>query len=253
MSEEQLSLDRYFAAVWRAKWFIAAVTIVAAGLAAWLGFRQPTLHDAAALVEVGRVWKEPLEDTYTTTEIVNSPGFKHQLAAKIGVKPTVLIRGIKAETIRAGPRRAQYPILVRILATAESSDESVRLAQAVADELVSRHASLFDAAMQTRLERERHLEERIKDPALQSSPALRDLLVKLQSELDEVRSNNHSPTVTEKTHLIEQIVEGATTSPAPWRSIATAALLGALLSTLVAILFDHFKSISRPKAVGKPN
>ena len=106
MTGETISLDRYFAAVWRAKWLIIIAVAGAAALTAFLGFRQPTLYTATALLEVGRVWKEPLEDTYATTEIVKSAGFQHRLAEKTGIKYGQLRRSIQADTVTAGPRRS---------------------------------------------------------------------------------------------------------------------------------------------------
>ena len=83
MNEEEITLDRYLIAVWRAKWFILLLVLASAGAAALLALRQPTLHTAAALIKVGRVWKEPLEDPYVTTEVANSQGFNRELAEKI--------------------------------------------------------------------------------------------------------------------------------------------------------------------------
>ena len=244
MNEEEISLDRYFAAVWRAKWFILLLMIVAAGLAALLGLRQPTLHTATALIEVGRVWKEPLEDPYVTTEIANSQGFNHELAAKTGVRPNQLKSGVRAETVTAGPQRSRYPILVRITASTESEDLTAGLAQAMADELVARHEKLFEAAMAPHTDSQRRIEERLKDPSL-----ARELAVRLESELDEIKSNNTSPTVTEKTHLLGPVVKSGVVRPSIWRGVAIATLLAALAGLAAAIVFGHF----RPGQTGESN
>ena len=236
MNEEEITLDRYLIAVWRAKWFILLLVLASAGAAALLALRQPTLHTAAALIKVGRVWKEPLEDPYVTTEIANSQGFKHELAAKLSVRPNQLRSGVQAETVTAGPQRSRYPILVRVTASTESEDLSLRFAQAVADELVARHDKLFDTALAPHKDSQQRIEERLKEPALP-----RELVVRLEGELDEIKSSNMSPTVTEKTHLLGPIVKGAVVRPSIWRGVAVAALLAALAGLAAALVFGHFR------------
>ncbi len=236
MSEEQINLDRYFRAAWRAKWFIIIVTLATGGAIIYLGLREPTLYTAEALIEVGRVWKEPLEDTYTTAETASGGGFIQALAQKIGVKPAHLKRSVKADTVRAGPRRAQYPILVRITATTESLDESMRLVQAVTDEIIARHDKLFEEAIAPHRQQEERLAERVRQ-------ASGELALKLESELDEVRASNASPTLTEKTHILDSVAQGEVIRPSPWRRAAGYALIAAFASMGLAILFDIFKSI----------
>jgi len=85
--EEEIRLDSFFKWVWRGKWLIIFLVIVASGLATLMGLRQPEAHTATALIEVGHVWGKPLKDIYVTVEIANSPGFIQEVAAKAGVKP----------------------------------------------------------------------------------------------------------------------------------------------------------------------
>ncbi|HXG66349.1 MAG TPA: Wzz/FepE/Etk N-terminal domain-containing protein [Blastocatellia bacterium] len=237
-NEQALRLDAYFAAVWRAKWLILALVLAAAGITAFLGYRQSPQHTATALLEVGRVWKEPLQDIYAATETINSDGFLQQLAEKTGARPGPLKRSVRAETVTVGPNRLRYPILVRIIATTANSAESVRLAQAVADELIARHEKLFQDALAPHLEHQRRLEERLKDPSVQSS---RDLASRIESELDEVKAKNTSPVITRKTSLLEPVVPGGAIQPAVWRNVAAAALMAAFAGIAVAALAAHFQ------------
>lgn len=240
-AQEEIRLDRLFAAIWRGKWIIIIGTIVAAGVTAYLGLRQPTLYTASALIEVGRVWKEPLEDIYTTAEAVNSDGFIHKLATKIGVRPGQLKRSVKAEAVIAGPRRARYPILVRVTATTESSDESVRLAQAVADEIIAQQGEMFKTAIAPHLNRKQQLEERQKQLSNDATPASRDLAMKVETELDDINANTTSPTVTEQTHLVESVVPGATIRYSPWRAVIIAALIAAVALVAIVALVNSFR------------
>jgi AraC-like DNA-binding protein len=240
MSEEEIRLDRYLRAVWRAKWLIALAVILAAGTTAYLASLQPTLHKATALIKIGRVWKEPLEDPYITERIINSPGFLKDLAQKTGASASRLKRNIKAETVIAGPRRSRYPILVSVTATAETGDDAVRFARAVADEVTARHNAVFDEAMKPHIEQERRLEEIHKEAAAQGASS-RDLLLKMEGELDEVRANNSlaNPNVTERTRLVEEIEPERDARPEVWRKVAAAAMVAGVACIAAAVLFGH--------------
>lgn len=238
-SDEEIRLDSFFKWVWRGKWLIIFLVIVASGLAALMGLRQPEAHTATALIEVGHVWGKPLKDIYVTVEIANSPGFIQEVAAKAGVKPGQLGRSVQVSAVESGVPHSIYPILIRVTAKTESADESVRLAQAVADEIVARHEKLFEEAIAPHLERQHSLEQILKE--VQSSPAERDFALKVKKELDEERANNSSPLSTGKTRLIETVVPGATNRPDIWRGAATAGLMAAIAGVAVACLVGYYK------------
>jgi hypothetical protein len=232
--DEQLSLDRYFVAIWRAKWLILLLIISAAGVAWFMARREPATHTAAAVLEVGRVWKEPIEDPYVTKEMVNGTTFLRELAESIGVKANLLKRSVRAEVVEGGARREKYPIFLSIKATTENAVESLKFAQAAADALIARHEKLFDEAIGFHLASQRRIEQRIAEA--QSSGGTRDLVIKLESELDEVKANNGSPAATRKTTLIEPAAPGAVVQPEIWRRVGVAALLAGILGIAAALL-----------------
>jgi len=235
----EVQLDKYVAAVWRAKWLILLLTLVAAGVAYYFARQQSTTYKANAIIEVGRVWKEPLEDLYITEQTTNSSGFLHELANKIGVNPKVLSRSIQAETLTAGPRRSRYPTLLQITATTGSEEEATRLARAVADEIIARHDKLFEDALALHKAREQRLEEQLKEGKGQAA-ASRDLLFKIEDELDTTRFNNASPTATRKTTLAQPIVATAIAPASPWRTVAAAALIVAFALIALVVLKAAF-------------
>jgi hypothetical protein len=237
--DEEIRLDSFVKWVWRGKWLIIFLVIVASGLAALMGLRQPEAHTATALIEVGRVWGKPLKDIYITVEIANSPGFIQEVAAKASVKPGQLSRSVQVSAVESGVPHSIYPILVRVTAKTETADESVRLAQAVADEIVTRHEKLFQEAIAPHFERQHWLEQVFKE--VQSSPSDRDSALKVKRELDEEVANNSSPISTEKTRLIEKVVPGATIRPDIWRGAATAGLMAAIAGIAVACLVGYYK------------
>jgi hypothetical protein len=239
--EDEIRLDTFFTWVWRGKWLIIFLVLVASGAAVLMGLRQPELHTATALVEIGRVWSKPLRDIYITVETANSPGFIEDVAAKSGVRPGLLGRSVQVGAVESGVPHALYPILIRITGKTESAEESARFAQAVADEIVARHEKLFDETIAPHLERQRQLEQRLKE--LGTSPSDRDFATKLEGELDDVKANNTSPVSTAKTHLLEKIVASRAARPAIWRGAATAGLIAAVVGVAVASLIGYLRPV----------
>lgn len=236
MGQDEIRFDRHFLAVWRAKWVILLIVLLASAVTWWLVRRQPTLHAATAVIKIGRVWKEPLEDPYITEKAAGSPGFFQELAARIGGSASHLKRRIRAEVLLGGSRRDRYPVLVSIVSTAEDADEAVRLARAATDEIITRHQKRFDESLTPYRERERLLTAQLKQAA-----GSREAQWKLELELNEVQSNNLSPIWTERTHLIEPIVAEPVPRPNALRSVATIALVSAMGSVVIAALAGHFK------------
>lgn len=237
--DDEIRLDSFFTWVWRGKWLIVFLVVVAIGSSLLMGFRQPELHTATALIEVGRVWSKPLRDIYITVETANSPGFIEEVAAKIGVKPGQLGRGVQVGAVESGVPHALYPILIRVTGKAEGADESVRFAQAVADEIIARHEKLFDETIALHLERQHQLEQRLKE--LGASSADREVAIKLEGELDDVKANNTSPVSTARTHLVEKIVANRAARPGVWRGAATAGLIAATVGVVVASLIGYLR------------
>jgi hypothetical protein len=240
-SADEIRLDRYVIAVWRAKWWIILLALVATAVAAFIANRQPAVHEATALVEVGRVWNQPLKDLFVTAETASSPGFIHELAGKINVAPKQLTRALQVEPLISGVPHARYAILIRITATTDTPDQSVSFAQAMANEIVAWHEQIYEEAMRPHRERQQQLEEQIK----QSQSSSRDTAIKLESELEEVKINNSSPIATSKTHLVDKIVPGKAIKPPIWRSAASWGLTAGLAGLIVALMIGHAKSRRR--------
>ena len=243
LGDEELALDRYFLSVWRAKWLIVLITIAAAGVAWFIARRQPALHTATALIEIGRVWKEPIEDPYLTKEIVNGATFTREVADKIGEKVHRLKRSVRADVAEGGAKRERYPLFLRLTATTESADESVKLAQAVADAVVARHEKLFENAIAPHLETQKRLEARLRDSSSQSS-ANREFVVSVERELDEIKANNSVATISKKSALLEPPSLTGTVPPEVWRRVAAAGLIAAFISIISAVLIGRARSLS---------
>lgn len=242
-SADEIRLDRYVIAVWRAKWWIILLALAATAVAAFIANRQPAVHEATALVEVGRVWNQPLKDLFVTAETASSPGFIHELAGKIDVAPKQLMRALQVEPLVSGVPHARYAILIRITATTDNPDQSVSFAQAMANEIVAWHEQIYEAAMRPHRERQQQLEEQVKQSL--SSVTARDTAIKLEAELEEVKTNNTSPIATSKTHLVDKVVPGKAIKPPIWRSAASWGLIAGLAGLIVALIIGHAKSRAR--------
>jgi len=251
---EDIKLDRYLAAVWRAKWLILLGVLAAAAATFLLSRNQPQLFTATANLEIGRVWKEPLADYYLTAELINSSGFARELAEKSGVKASQLRQSVRAEAVEGGPRRERYPILVRIIASAGSAEESVRMSEAVASEVIARHDKLFDEALSAQLEHKRRIEKQLEDLRARPSPVGLDSVIKLESELAQIESNLSSPTITRKSRMIEErVVSSASARPPVWRSVAVSTSIAALVLVAAAALADHLRPARKRMVAGKQN
>lgn len=232
-----MELNPHLLAIWRAKWVILAVAAVAASLAALIAMRQPDLHTATALLEVGKVWKEPVEDPYLTVEIINSDGFLQRLAERVGAKQAQLKRQLRAEAVMGGSPRSAYAVLVKITAASENPEEAVRLAQAAAEETIKRHLSIFDSAMESHLERQRWLERQQQELAAKGSP-LSEAALSLARDLDEVKSANSSPTITKRSNLVGPVVAGPAARAPIARNAIVAALIAAATGSAAALLLN---------------
>jgi hypothetical protein len=249
MMDDQIELNNYVAAVWRAKWWILAAIVLACLGTAGYRYRQPATYTAVAQIRVGRVWKEPLDDPYLTAELVNSHGFLDDVAHKLSIKPGQLRRAIRASAVTAGPPRTTYPILVRISASTDSSDQSMLLAEAVATEVVARHQTLWEQAMAPHLDTERHLEELAKNAGPAANAPL-DARIKLEQELGEIRSSNTSPTITEKTRLLGPVTPQGVTRATVLQPAAVAGVSAGIVAMSAAVLISFLgTSPSRARLV----
>jgi hypothetical protein len=198
------------------------------------------------------VWEKPLEDTYITERIINSNAFLEEVASRHEIRPNQLKRSVQARTVTAGPRRSRYPLLVMVEATADDADAAKRFVKIIADEIISRHEALFNEALRPHIEQQQRLET-YRNELMAQGAASRELLVKLETELAEVKASNTSASVTEKTALIADASSSGTTRPDIWRGAATAGFIAALALIIAAALTVHIKPVVKRAAAGNKN
>jgi hypothetical protein len=229
---EELNLDRYVRAIWRAKWLLLA-WVLAAGFATWLiASAQPTLYSAVALLEIGRVRREQIQDPNVTREIVNNPAFARDVANNIGMNTDQFMGMLRAETITAGPRRATYAALIKITGQAHDPDTSVRLTRAAAHELIRRHQLIFDEAIAPHLEFEKRVESILTQLKARPDPSLSAALLKIENLLAETREEKSSPFLTGRTRLADAVAPTDVVRPPVRRSVAVACIIAAAIGLL---------------------
>jgi hypothetical protein len=77
---------------------------------------------------------------------------------------------------------------------------------------------------------------------LSEAPSGGELKLRIESELDEVRTNNLAPAITRRSALIEAATQQASIQPEIWRRVAAAGLIAALVCIATAVVAGHFRS-----------
>lgn len=268
---EEIPLNQYIGYVWRAKWLILLAAVVAGAAVGVYQYKRPAVYTSQALLQVGRVWKEPLEDPYLTAELINSPSFLREIAPKLGAKTGVVRRSIHATTISAGPQRASYPILVSITATAESSSDAATFAKVVAEEVIARQDVLYDESLKPHQDYRKQLESILAPTGVLAgekkttnpkdspngteptgtapsstgpAPPISEALAKALHDYDEVRSFNESPSITQRTRLLSDVAPGASSKAQVTSPAAIAAVLAVLIAAAAAVAIGVLSAAS---------
>ena len=135
---ESISIDLapYVRAVWKRKWFILVLVFLAAGISLGLSLREPRVYQSTALIKIGRIWNEPIEDPYVLAEIINSQPFLTRVGEKLTRKrrPEALSRALSAERLEGGKARNRYVYLIRLTARGGAPEEAKELARAASDQ-----------------------------------------------------------------------------------------------------------------------
>jgi uncharacterized protein involved in exopolysaccharide biosynthesis len=217
---ESISADLapYIRAIWKRKWFITVIVLLSAAISLTLGLREPKVFAATALIKVGRIWSEPVEDPYILTEIMNSQPFLARVSERLSGnrRPKELASALSAERLEGGRARNRYVYLIRITARGGTPEEAKELAKAAADQTIEESQKKFDAAFPAYEARSKTLKEKLdslksalasagSSSSLGSLEAERLELQLVEQQLFETEMNNQSPLKTYRTQLAEEI------------------------------------------------
>ena len=215
---ETIELDTSLRAVWRWKWLVLAGAVVAAAIVAGLSASTPPRYTTTALVEVGRVMGEELEDAFAVAQTINSSGFQTAMRARAGGP---VPGSIQAEALTGGQGRLEHPTLVRVTASAPSAEAAVGVGQAAIAEIVARHTERYDQSLAVHREYERVLEAAVADPVA-------------RKELFELRARLASPVFTAPTSAKDPFP--TPTAPAPKDTLLSAAVAFAVTLAILVLL-----------------
>lgn len=223
---ETITLDPSLHALWRWKWLVLAGAILCSAVAAGVTYATPDRYTTTALVEVGRVMGEQLEDPFAVAQTLNSPGFQAAMRARArGSLPG----SVSAEALTGGQGRLEHPTLVRLTATAAAPDLAVTAGQTAVDELAARHKQRFEEALAGYREHERVLAGAI-DPAA-------------QRELSELRARLASPIFTAETRVKDPFpVPAAPVAKNTLFAAGIAFVVGLAILSLVVMAIAQVKS-----------
>lgn len=207
---------------------------MAATAAAITAFYEPQIYSAYALVRLGRVWGEPVEDPYLLTEVAGSKKSLQQVSKRLQsrVKPEELARCLQFRRLEGGKARARYVYLIKVEATSETPELAEQIAHSAAEQLIARADRKFEPALEAARSREHELEAKLKSLSSQE----REEVMEIERQLSEVRLHSQSPLRT----YHSEIVEEGSAEPLPRRNrlriVATGALAGLLLGLSFASL-----------------
>lgn len=153
------------------------VGMILAAIASSLMSKQ---YQTSFLLNIGTAVDKILEDPYTVTKLFNNESFQQKVAAKVGLNlpPNRLQKMIEAETDNT--RMAPW-ISVRVIA--DNPQMAVKLANAIADEILQRHSEFFNEKVQRYKDYKNELEQNIEQFKKEAET--------LKNNLDTYRSTPH--------------------------------------------------------------
>jgi hypothetical protein len=210
-------IDAALSALWKQKWWMAIAAIVAAGAAAAIASLGADRYQTTALLEVGRVLGEPIDDPWAVAKMLESEAFRGTVAEHAGTRPP----RIAADAVTAGQGRGEHPVLVRVTGSGESPQEAVAAGDAVVAEILARHKVRYEQALAVhRAHQDALAAAASKDP-------------QAQREMLELASKLGSPVLTRPTSQLDPFPLPRQAVP---RRIGTVAGVAALAVAAIAAL-----------------
>jgi hypothetical protein len=230
---EIVELDASLAALWRRKWLVLAGAVLAAAVAGGVAAASAPRYTTTALVEVGRVMGDELEDAFAVAQTINSAGFQDAMRKRAGGP---LPGSVSAEALTGGQGRLEHPTLVRLTATSATAEGAVALGRAAADEIVARHAERFDGAISGYRDYERVL-------AATGEAAPADAASR--KDLFDLRAKLASPVFTAPTRLEDPFPTPS--APEPKNAALSAAVAFAVAFAVLVLLVVALAQAGAPR------
>jgi capsular polysaccharide biosynthesis protein len=275
---EEVQLIDYLRVMWKRRWLIVSgplICMIAAGL---VSLRLPKVYETSLYLDVGKTWGMQVEDPYKVVELINSTPFiakvKQVTNWPESVEQMAARRRITAETIQGeGGPSGKKAILVKVLTRGDTPQQTVGIANAVADLVIQDHKALFDEQMREYSRYETELGNQIKamekdlhdldmilkrqraNPTV-NAPAVillqaqleqkQSQLLNFMKELRDVKIANNSKTRTENTRVVlPAVLPERPVGPKATLNVAVAGMIGLCAALVAAFFLEYLDRVKR--------
>lgn len=248
-SDGEITLGSIWSAIWRGKWIVVAVTVVAGLVAFALTFTQDTTYTATSKVYlgqattmVGNLASTPGTNPLTAAVVLNGDDVVGAVAKATGMTPSAVRSHTDINVPRApGAAANNQPAIASLAASMPSRDEAIRLSNAYADATLTSASTGYDAVrttLQTQVRRMRAEEIRLQalarrapDPAtLNQLTDVREVLT--LSELQLARAEQiEAPSIV----TLARSAASSTSTSNRAREAITGAIIGFLIGIVIAL------------------
>ncbi len=272
-SEDEIELIDLLRIIWSRRKFIVFTTLILIVIVGTIALTLPKKYETTMLIQMGRVWEKEIENPYLTREWMESDAFFLQIIKQLNLDPTVdqmrANKHIQAEVVESGPSGKKVPLLLSIRIHNEVPQQTVHIAQAVANLVIEKHKSRFEE----RFHEYQLYEEGLSHDVAQIESTTRELeilikkqqmapvvnapsvillqsqleqknvqLLEFKRELKETRINNNSKIMTENTRLISSpIIPTKPIGPRIVLFVSVAGVLGVFSALFFAFFLEYLK------------
>jgi hypothetical protein len=211
---------------------------------------QPIRWEGEVLVTVGHIRADTqlLEGVQTSIERIKSKSFIQSVVERMKSEPASLVKDISSVGVSARPIRSPNPNGIIITVVANSKEKAEVVANAVTQELLSRHKVIFDqqqAVIRSQLSiidaNAERIEKLMAAAEGRRSDAINAAIIRLQHDLDGTVDRSLSLRMFRNEMTMSQQLEPVSVSERRWFSLAWQAwLFGALLGFLAAFIWNRF-------------
>ena len=276
---EEVDLMDYLKVVWKWKYLIIIGTVVCAAIAGMVSLSLPRVYETTEVIEIGRIrttqevegiktgGEELLADVNSVKSVMESEAFMNQVIQTLNLNesPKSLLERVKVQ-------RVERTNILKVSVQANSPEEAVRIAKAMANLVINDHKDKFNKLMKLQnsykedLARDvKKMEEEIalrmdtlesisKDPGvnipavillqqglLEARNRLTALKGKLQSlEISLTSSNSYNTRV-----VAEPVIPESPVSPRIKLNILISAVLGFMVFILLSFFLEYIQKYKK--------
>ncbi|MBU6363575.1 MAG: hypothetical protein KGQ95_05095 [Acidobacteria bacterium] len=245
-SDREITLGNVWSAIWRGKWIVVGVTVVAALVAFALTFTQDTTYTATSKVYLGQATtmmgnlaSTPGTNPLTAATVLQGDRVVGAVAKATGLTPSTVRSRTDISVPRApGTVTTSQPAIASIAASMATRDEAIRLANAYAEATLTSASTGYEAVSTTlRTQVRRMRAEEIRLQAIAGRSADGSTLTQL-ADLREALTNSELQLARAQqieAPYIVTLAKSASSSSSTSNRVR-AAIIGAIIGLLIGIV-----------------